>query len=398
MKKVVLGLSGGVDSSVAALLLKEQGFEVHAVFMKNFSDTKNKFTGECNWREEWRMAQKAAFVLGIPIKLIDYEKQYKKDVIAPMFKDYAKGLTPNPDILCNKLIKFPALFAEAKKLKAKFVATGHYARIKHDEPPTRKNKTFCALINSSSEAARVSWEGGRGAQSDKQKNKISCQLLQGKDKSKDQSYFLFQLTEKELQKILFPIGDLTKEEVRKIAEENNLPNWNKKGTSGICFVGKIDMKDFLKNKIKEKPGKVFSPDGKLIGKHPGSSFFTIGERIGESKGISLDSAWKKENPEKIYVAEKKDNNLIVAPEDHPILKKKKVFLKSLHLINPKEKVNRKKFKARIRHLGELHSGILTKENNRWAFYFKKGVKGIAEGQSLVLYDKKRIIGGGEMQF
>ena len=355
--KVVLGLSGGVDSSVAVLLLKQQGYEVVGVFMKNFSDTKNEF-GECNWVDERKSAQKIASILNIPFLTIDNENEYKSKVIKEMFSDYKRGLTPNPDILCNKVIKFPALLKKAKELGADFIATGHYARIK------KTSKEF--------------------------------KLLTGKDKSKDQSYFLYELGQKELSEIIFPVGELTKSEVRKIAKKNKLPNWDKKGTSGVCFVGNIDFKGFLRNKVREKKGNVFSPEGKVIGTHPGAFFFTIGERVGEGKGILIEKDYRNKHHGKIYVAAKKANSLVVAPENHLLLKRKEVTIKNIHFISGKTILG--KFKARIRHLGKLHSGTLKKFSNKFKFVFNSGVEGIAEGQHIVFYRGQEVVGGGEMRF
>ncbi len=354
MKTVVLGMSGGVDSSVAALLLKKQGYKVIGVFMKNYSDTKDIFTGECSYLEDKRVAQKIAAILKIPLVTIDYEKQYKGQVINRMFQDYKKGLTPNPDTLCNKIIKFPALWKEAKRLKADYIATGHYAIIK--------------------------------------KSKTGFELLQGKDKTKDQSYFLCDLTQEDLSHTLFPIGKLTKENIRKIAKKNKFPNWDRKGTSGICFIGRMDFKKFLKKKIREKPGSVLSIEGKIIGKHPGSSYFTIGERIGERKGFVIDKEFKSAFPSKLYVAQKVNNNLVIVPENHPSLKTSQVLIKNLHLINPREKIP-KVIQARIRHLGELHSGKLNKN----IFKFNRPQEAIAPGQIIVLYSKDKLIASGEMR-
>lgn len=358
-KTVVLGMSGGVDSSVAALLLKKKGYNVIGVFMKNYSDTKNKFTGECSWREEKRMAEKIAAILKIPFYFLDYESKYKTEVIEPMFKDYAKGLTPNPDILCNKVIKFPALWKKAQEVRANLIATGHYARIK--------------------------------------KTKNGFELLSGKDLKKDQSYFLYQLSQESLSHTLFPVGNLTKEEVREIARNASLPNWNKKGTSGICFVGKLNMKKFLKKKIKEKEGIVVNPEGEVIGKHPGEMYFTIGERIGEGKGFIINKKFRKKMKGKFYIAKKlKGNKIVIAPEGHLLLKTKKVYIKNFHLINSKEKIP-VKLTARIRHLGKLEKGNLKKERTKWVFYFDKGIEGVAEGQSIVLYHGEKVIGGGEIR-
>ncbi|KKS13083.1 MAG: tRNA-specific 2-thiouridylase MnmA, partial [Candidatus Daviesbacteria bacterium GW2011_GWB1_41_5] len=297
-KTILLALSGGVDSSVAALLLKKQGYNVIAVFMKNFSDTKNPLTMECNYVEEKKMAQKMAAILNIPLIIMDLEKEYKRDIIKLMYNSYSKGLTPNPDILCNKIIKFPFLWKKAKSLKADFIATGHYARIK--------------------------------------KTKLSYELLEGKDKTKDQSYFLSQLTQDDLSHTIFPLGELKKSEVRKIAKENKFPNHSKKSTSGICFIGKVNMKSFLEKKIKNKKGAILDENNNLIGRHPGIMYYTIGQRIGNRIGMEITNKINK----KLYVAEKKKPNTIIAvPKDSPLLKKQIIKIKKLHLINPKEAIS-----------------------------------------------------------
>ena len=221
--KVLVAMSGGVDSSVAALMMKNKGYEVIGAFMKNWSDTKNDL-GECSWREERRIALQIASALDIPLITLDYEREYKKEVVDEMFKKYKKGITPNPDVDCNQKIKFPKLIQEAKKLGCDFIVTGHYSRIK---------KT-----------------GNR------------FKLLRAKDETKDQSYFLFRINQNELANTLFPIGDYTKKEVREIAKKANFPNFNKKSTVGICFIGKVNLKDFLQKKLKAKKRKNSRPGWK----------------------------------------------------------------------------------------------------------------------------------------
>lgn len=354
-KKILVALSGGVDSAIAALILKKQGYKVIGAFMKNFSDTKDPITGECNWIQEKLMAQKIASHLDIPLIIFDFEKEYKKLIINPMLKAYSKGLTPNPDISCNTIIKFPLLWKKAQKYKVDYIATGHYARIKKD--------------------------------------KLGYHLLTGKDKTKDQSYFLSELSEENLSHTLFPIGNLTKEQVRKIARQNSLPNWNKKSTRGICFVGKINFKDFLSKKIKPNPGKVISPEGKIIGTHQGIAYYTIGQRAGPRIGIELIP---KLTGKKYYIAKKiKPNTLVIAPENHPSLKTKLIKIKNLHLINPKEKIPQK-VKVRIRHLGDFLQGKLKNIKNDYIFILKKPIQGIAPGQSLVIYFNQKVIGCGEI--
>lgn len=357
-KTVLLGLSGGVDSSVAALLLKEQGYHVIGAFIKNFSDTKNPLTAECSYLEDKKMAQKIAALLNIPLIIGDYEKEYKRQVINPMFKSYAKGLTPNPDMLCNKIIKFPLLWKEAKKYNADYIATGHYAQIK--------------------------------------KTPKGSQLLAGKDKTKDQSYFLAELSQKDLSHALFPIGKIKKIQVREIAKEHNFPNADKKGTSGICFVGKVNMKSFLEKRIKHKPGNILDPEGNIIGTHQGVMYYTIGQRVGERIGLHIYP--KRKINGKWYIAQKKKpNTLTIAPKNHLILKKQKIKIKIFHLINPKEKIP-KNLKARIRHLGPFHKGKLVKKSNACYFVFDKPLEQIAEGQFIVLYHKNQVIASGEMRY
>ena len=248
--KILVAMSGGVDSSVAALLMKKKGYEVIGAFMKNWSDTKDPITGECSWREDRRIALKIAAKLNIPFITLDFEKQYKKEVVDEMFKKYKKGITPNPDIDCNQKVKFPLLWKAAQKLKADYIVTGHYARIK--------------------------------------KGRNGCELLRAKDESKDQSYFLYRLNQNDLKLSLFPIGDYTKKEIRKIAEKNNFHNFNRKSTVGICFIGKVNLKQFLQKKIKPKPGKILNPEGRQIGIHDGIYYYTIGQRIGPRFGIDLE--------------------------------------------------------------------------------------------------------------
>jgi len=355
-KKVLLALSGGVDSSVSALLLQKQGYKVISCFMKCFSDTKNPLTGECNWIKEKQMAQKIASKLEIPFITLDLEKQYKNEVIKLMIKGYKEGKTPNPDITCNTIIKFPWLIKEAKKLGCDCIATGHYARIK--------------------------------------KTKSGYHLLAGKDKNKDQSYFLYELSQPILEKTLFPVGNLTKEEVRKIAKQQKLPNWDKHGTSGICFVGNVNIKSFLEKSIKNKKGSVKDINNNIIGTHHGIFYYTIGQRAHEGIGISFKKP--KEDNKKWFIAKKqKPNTLIIAPEGHKILKKGKIIIKRLHLINNKDKIP-SDIKARIRHLGKLLAGRLIKQGNRHQFALKTPSAGIAEGQHIVLYHKNTCLGGGEI--
>ena len=352
-KTVVIGLSGGVDSAVAAMLLKKQGYNVIAAFMKNFSDTKNPYTGECSYLEDKRMAEKVALKLKIPFVVFDFEKEYKKYVIDPMYRDYKSGKTPNPDILCNKLIKFTLFWKKAKKLGADYIAMGHYARIKE--------------------------------------SKKGYELLSGKDKFKDQSYFLADISQSDLEHTLFPLGNLTKEKVREIAKNANLPNWNRHGTTGICFVGKVNMQSFLEKKIKPKIGKVLDENNNVIGSHKGISFYTIGQKAGPHIGINIEKQIK-DSQKKFFIAKKiKPNTLIVVPEGSSMLKNNIINLKNLHKINPKEKIP-SNLKVRIRHLGQLHRGKLIKNK----FVLKEAIESITPGQIAVFYNKNKVIASAEI--
>jgi tRNA-specific 2-thiouridylase len=366
-QKVLLAMSGGVDSSVAALFLKKQGYEVIGAFMKNWSDTKDPLTGVCAWRTERKMALKVASQLDIPLITLDFEKQYRKEVIEKMFEKYKRGITPNPDIDCNQKIKFPLLLKEAKKRKINLIATGHYARVKKN-----KNKTY--------------------------------ELLRAKDRFKDQSYFLYKINQHELSHCLFPIGEYSKEQIRDIAQTNKLPNYNKKGTVGICFIGKVNLKKFLQKKIKPKKGKILNPDGKIIGEHDGIYYYTIGQRLGPRYGFELDRG-DKNKPSKWYVAKKdvKKNIIIAAPKNHSLNFKKEIIVNDLHLISDNENLfkNKKtKVLSRIRHVGELLPSTLfyNKKKKRFQVKLEEAITGVSEGQAIVLYQGEKILGGGEIRF
>ncbi|HLF53678.1 MAG TPA: tRNA methyl transferase PRC-barrel domain-containing protein, partial [Candidatus Nanoarchaeia archaeon] len=210
-------------------------------------------------------------------------------------------------------------------------------------------------------------------------------------------YFLYDLDQKTLSKTLFPIGNLKKEEVRKIAERHNFPNWDKPGTAGICFLGKTaNIKSFLEKKIKEKRGKIISPEGKTLGTHPGIAYFTIGQKIQEHLGLKIKKP-KEHAQERYYIAEKRKGIIVAAPEKHPYLLKEKIAITNFHQINPNEKIPDSGLTARVRHLGELYKGKLTKSKNNYTFTFSKPLQALAEGQSIVLNHKNRVIGGGKMK-
>jgi len=365
-------MSGGVDSSVAAFLIKNAGYKVVGAFMKNWSGTKNEL-GECSWKEDRKEAIKIAAILNIPLITLDFERQYKKLVVDEMFRLYRKGVTPNPDINCNQKIKFPLLWKAARKLGADFIATGHHAGKKYNKK-TKKQE-----------------------------------LCRGKDESKDQSYFLYRLSQDDLKHSLFPVGKYTKKQIRKIAKENDFPNFNRKGTVGICFIGKVNLKNFLQKKINPKPGKILDPEGNIIGRHDGIYYYTIGQRLGPRFGIEISK--KSDDSKKLkrwYVARKslKKNEIIAAPEGHEILYRKKIIIKNPHWISETPDRNKThKVHARIRQVGELLPSTLSYNKKRKQFKVeinkgKKGITGVSEGQAVVLYQprSKKVLGGGVIGF
>ncbi|MEM4605749.1 MAG: tRNA 2-thiouridine(34) synthase MnmA [Candidatus Pacearchaeota archaeon] len=357
-KKILLAMSGGVDSSVAALILKRKGFEVIGVFLKMWSNEDE--LNNCNWIEDRKTAFKIAAKIEIPLLTYDFESLYKEEVIKEMFENYRKGITPNPDIDCNKKIKFPLLLKLSKKLKCDYISTGHYIRIKKD------------------------------------KQKKLIHVYRALDEKKDQSYFLYKLDQKTLTKCLFPIGDLKKEEVRKIAKKQGFENYNKKGTVGICFIGKINFKKFLETKIKNKRGEIKDPEGKTIGYHDGVFYYTIGQRLGGRLG---DVFIKKEKGimKRWYVARKdiEKNEIIAAPDGHPLLFKKFIKLKEVHWISEKPNLN-DNFHVRIRQQGELLNAKIVKNKEDFIIELEEPAFGVSPGQSAVIYEKKtkKVFGGG----
>ena len=343
-EKILVALSGGVDSAVALYLLKKQGYKIEAAFMKNFSERIDK-NHKCPWKEDRLEAYKVASFLKIPIHTFNFEKEYKDKIINYLFNTYKKGLTPNPDILCNNEIKFKLFLQKAKKLGFNKIATGHYANIK--------------------------------------KNKDGFHLLKGIDELKDQSYFLSGLTQKQISSSLFPIGKLTKNKVRKIAKKIELPNANRKDSQGICFVGKVNMKDFLQKKIPKKEGKIIDTKGNILGKHDGIFYYTIGQR----KGINIGGTgpW--------YVVNKnlKDNILTVGHKNNLQLYKKEIFIKKIHWLNKKYNFPLKA-KGQIRYnQKDQNIEIFKLKNNKYKVLFKNKQKSVAPGQILAIYKKNELI-------
>ncbi|MSR71191.1 MAG: tRNA 2-thiouridine(34) synthase MnmA [Candidatus Taylorbacteria bacterium] len=344
IKKVFVGLSGGVDSSVTAVLLKKAGYDVTGVFIKVWQPDWIK----CTWKEDRLDAMRICAVLDIPFITLDLEKEYKKEVIDYMIFEYGEGRTPNPDVMCNKYIKFGSFYDFAMKNGAQYVATGHYA---------------CVKDNS---------------------------LSVGVDSNKDQSYFLWQIKNSQLSHVLFPVGHLKKPEVRKLAEKFNLITFDKKDSQGLCFIGKVSIKDFLKHFIETTQGKVLNMEGKVIGDHEGSIFFTLGERHG------FNVTEKSSDDKPYYVVSKniKENTITVShksPDGALEKQVNKLRLINVNWITPID--SNKKYMARARYRAPLQSCTITL-NTECLVSFDAPQNAITPGQSLVVYDGEECKGGG----
>ncbi|OGL97690.1 tRNA 2-thiouridine(34) synthase MnmA [Candidatus Uhrbacteria bacterium RIFOXYB2_FULL_45_11] len=366
--KVLLGMSGGVDSSVSAVLLLEAGYEVIGAFMKNWSGDVNgpevKGTDrigtsfeECGWKTERRDAMRVAAQLGIPFLTFDFETEYRRDVVEYMFREFEAGRTPNPDVMCNRYMKFDLFLKEADKLGCDFIATGHYARTENP-----------LLIE----------EGAGGSVS-------RTRILKGIDPNKDQTYFLWAIDKAVLPRVLFPIGHLEKPVVREIAAKHNLEVATKKDSTGICFVGEVDMREFLKARMKEEPGNVVTTDGKVIGKHIGINFYTIGQRHGLDIG----------GGDPYYVVEKRreTNEVVVGSNFHPALFKKELTASQLNWF--KEPQFPIECEARLRHRQPVQKCMVSREgDNQVHVTFSEPQRAVTPGQSIVFYVGDEMIGGG----
>lgn len=346
-EKVLVCMSGGVDSSVTAALLVRAGYEVTGAYMKQWSDTQD-LNGVCTWKQDRRDALRVAAHLGIPMITLDFEAEYKKWVTEYMFAEYEAGRTPNPDVLCNKYIKFDAWLKKAKELGFAYMATGHYAK-------TEKGK-----------------------------------LLKAEDEDKDQTYFLHQLKSNQLEHILFPLGNFTKKEVRDMAEKWNLPTANRPESMGICFVGEVPMKEFLLQRIEKKPGDIVLSDGAKVGSHDGLAFYTVGQRhIGDVQ------AHKSTDTRPLYVLRKdiEKNQLIVGFEDDPLMYTKIVQIEDMHFVSEQPKLPID-CQVRMRHRQALQKATLTKSEEGYTLQFESLQKAVTPGQFAVLYVENECLGGG----
>lgn len=387
MARVVVGLSGGVDSSVAAYLLKEQGHEVIGLFMRNWHDTTGTLEGDCPWYDDQVFAELVAKRLDIPFRFVDLSEEYRKRVVDYMFSEYERGRTPNPDVLCNREIKFDVFLKEALKLGAEFVATGHYCQkqvVEVDGEPRYR-------------------------------------LLAGADKNKDQSYFLCQLTQEQLKYALFPIGHLQKPQVREIAQQQKLATAKRKDSQGICFVGKVDLPVFLQQQLASKQGniheilpswskyalregetdieKLAEPcsytvrDGKKIGTHNGAHFYTIGQRKGLGIGGRKESLF-------ILATDVKENVIYVGEGDsHPGLYRKalKILPEEVHWVDGNDTMRvgeSRAYMVRIRYRQPLQQAELIYREDGLYLLFAQPQRGIAAGQFAAWYDGEVLVGSG----
>lgn len=350
-KSVALGLSGGVDSAVSAYLLKQQGYDVTAIYIQCWS------MPGCRAEQDRQDALKIALQLGIPFQVLDFKQQYQQGVMDYFVTEYRAGRTPNPDVLCNQVIKFGLFYQWAQKNKFDYLATGHYAQ----------------------------------TGSIKLANTNTPVLLSSQDLHKDQTYFLHQLTQAQLPHILFPIGHLLKKEVRQLAQENKLHVANKKDSVGICFVGEINVHNFLKEQLGEKNGDIITADGQKIGNHNGIWFYTIGQRHGfdlDMKLVKQHTHWldQQGNIPPLYVIKRnpKQNQLIIGLE--PETMADQFELSQLHLINPNFDLNHHQLKVRIRHTGKLVAcQLLQDQQSKIVVTTQEPLQGLAEGQFAVFY-------------
>lgn len=324
IKKVFVGLSGGVDSSVAAYLLKKQGYDVTGVFIRSFN------IDGCEERDA-EDARRVAEHLGIPFYVFDFEKEYKKKVVEYMVQGYKHGITPNPDVMCNKEIKFGLFLKKARAMGADYVATGHYALLRRN-PLSRTGRSLTPAVSTALRSRPQNFRSAKGqafaaSESFSQEDSGSFSLFEGVDKNKDQSYFLWTLTQDQLKFCLFPIGKYAKPKVREIARKAGLPTAEKKDSQGICFLGEVELGEFLKRYIKPKKGSVIDTDGKKVGEHDGVFFYTVGQRHGLGLG----------GGEPYYITEKilKTNTIVVARgSNNPALFRKEVEIASVNFILP----------------------------------------------------------------
>ena len=386
-KKIIIALSGGIDSAVAAALLKKKGYQVSGVFMNLIPKKKEFSEARKNFQKAEKNARKIAQVLKIPFFVLDLSTEFEKQVINSFLNEFKKGRTPNPCVVCNQKIRFDIFLKKMRKKGADFVATGHYARLR------RKVKSQKHALES---------HRGSKVKSINQKSKITYRLFQAKDKEKDQSYFLYNLNQKHLKRILFPLGDLTKKEVRKLAKKFNLSVFERPESQEICFVKDLNVNDFLRRYLKLEEGLIINEYGQEIGKHQGLFLYTIGQR----KTIGIGGT----GPYYVVGKDFKKNNLIVTNNFRsPFLYRKSLIAKKVNWISGSDPTFPIRIKARVRYRQEAVSAEIRKirrnipyrpacsADRRRATYevvFFKSQRAIAPGQSVVFYRRGEILGGG----
>jgi tRNA-specific 2-thiouridylase len=363
--KVLMCLSGGVDSSVSAALLQKQGYDVTGAFMVNYDSGRAPVGDAGCWLPEYRDALRVAAHLGIPLLKLDFTKEYSEKVLKYMYSEYKKGRTPNPDVLCNTYIKFGVWLDWAREHGFEKLATGHYARLGQEVPISKSQFPIKSKV---------------------QNPKLN--LLQAKDLNKDQTYFLHQLNQEQLQHVLFPIGDYTKPQVRSLAKKFKLPTATKEESMGICFVGEVPMKEFLQKKIKPKPGKIIQTNGEVVGTHEGLSFYTIGQRHGFAQAGGSEPLF-------VVAKDTKKNLLIVGHENDPMLYKKEIILTDVHWTNGQPKSFPVKCEVRLRHRQPLQKAVLKMgKKDQIILQFAKATRAPTPGQFAVFYKSGVCLGGG----
>ena len=378
--RVVVGLSGGVDSAVSAYLLKQQGHEVIGIFMKNWEDDDD--SEYCSSRQDWLDAASVADVIGIDIEHVNFAAEYKDRVFAEVLREYQAGRTPNPDILCNAEIKFKAFLDHAMRLGAEKIATGHYARVRCVEADTGKP---VGQDGTSHAAAR---DGAR----------VRYELLKGLDPLKDQSYFLHRLNQAQLSRTMFPVGELPKTEVRRIAAEIGLPNAKKKDSTGICFIGERPFRDFLNRYISREPGPIKGPDGRTIGQHVGLSFYTLGQRQGLGiGGVKAKGAQKGGSEHEPWFVARKDldKNIlwVVQGHDHPWLLSPSLRAGDMSWVAG-EAPAPGRLAAKTRYRQADAPCTFEADSHGFTLRFQEAQWAVTPGQSAVLYDGEVCLGGG----
>jgi len=381
-KRVVVGLSGGVDSAVSAFLLKKAGYDVVGVHLVCWPPVSERIKSQelrikngCKADEDRKSALKTALELEIPFKVLDYSEEYNQKVVDYFYHEYEIGRTPNPDILCNSEIKFGLFLQWALENGFDYIATGHYAKIE-----------FCHCEEKSDEAIYMDRHVGVPSRDDE-----DVKLFIPSDKHKDQTYFLWKLRQKELQHVLFPLGDLLKSEVRKIAQDNKLSVAQRPDSQGICFVGEVNVRDFLKKRLKEKPGNVLDSNGKIIGKHKGMWFYTIGQRGGWEVMPKIQKTLGDLEPMYVISKDVKKNELVVGTKKEG--ERNSFCVTNFTLIDESAITM-----VRIRHCGELVNASVNKLDKKLFVETEKGMFGIAPGQSAVFYsDEGQCLGGGMIE-